>query len=78
MTLHQFTIRIQQSEITEEAINSLAAAGCDDATVGVQNGQVSMHFDREATTQIQAIRTALDDIEKSGIELTIKSITIEK
>lgn len=47
--------------------DSLFAAGCDDATIGIRNGVVYLDFDREAPCFEEAILSAIKDIERADI-----------
>ncbi len=44
----------------------LYESGCDDALVCVVNGQLTIDFDREASSLNEAISSASRDIEKAG------------
>lgn len=48
---------------TDEALNALAKAGCDDATVGSSGGVQHLDFDREADSYLAAVTSALNDVE---------------
>ena len=41
-------------------------AGCDDATISFQNGQIIVDFAREATSIDEALSTAVANIAKTG------------
>ena len=47
---------------------ALVAAGCDDSTTGSCNGEAFVAFDRNAPSLEDAIRSALADIRKAGVE----------
>ena len=54
------------SELTEEALNTLYEAGCDDALVCLdKDGTPFLEFDREATDLQTAIRSAIADVGKT-------------
>lgn len=46
--------------------NELYEAGCDDSSPGVFCGQLEVTFDREAETMMDAIRSALEQVESVG------------
>lgn len=48
---------------TDEALNALAEAGCDDATVGSSGGFQHLDFDREAGSYVEAVLSAVNDVE---------------
>ena len=41
-------------------------AGCDDALVSFQKGQIIVDFGREASSFAEAIATAIDDVQRAG------------
>ncbi len=56
-------------EVTDEAANRLFEAGCDDGTFCARDGVALLHFDRNAETLEEAIRSALDDVRSAGFEV---------
>ena len=69
MHSHHFTLIIEGPDMQEEAIiNALFENGCDDGTIGRSEGIQFIVFDREAASFAEAIRSAIDDIERT-IEL---------
>jgi hypothetical protein len=61
MSEHSFTLLIDGD--VDAAIDTLFEAGCDDATFGQVDGIDFADFDREAPELLDAIRTAIADIE---------------
>lgn len=57
------------SEVTDEHADELFAAGCDDGTPAVCNGVAWVHFDREAATLEDAIRSAVAQIRAAGFQV---------
>lgn len=58
-----FTLFVQGPDVlTDEAVDALFAAGCDDATFGARDGAQYAAFDREASTFEQALASAISDI----------------
>ena len=55
------------TDFTDEHVDALFAAGCDDATVARRLGRVYVTFCRSAETPLQAIASAIDDVERAGI-----------
>lgn len=55
------------SEITPDHADALFAAGCDDGTPASCNGVAWIHFDREAASLEEAIRSAYTQVRSSGL-----------
>jgi hypothetical protein len=61
---YEFTLLVTGADMqTDEALNSLAEAGCEDATVGSSGGVQHLDFDREASSYLEAVRSAIGDVE---------------
>jgi hypothetical protein len=59
------TLPAEDSDV-DALIERLGAAGCTDALVGTgQAGRVALHFNREAGSAKQAIRSALRDVARA-------------
>ncbi|MDN5861438.1 MAG: hypothetical protein L0H84_22780, partial [Pseudonocardia sp.] len=55
-------------DLTDEQLDALFDAGCDDATFSIErDGIVLGFFDREAQTQEDAVLSAIDDVERADI-----------
>ena len=54
-------------ELTSEVENALFETGCDDATLSVQYGCISMEFSRTAASLKDAILSAIRDVRKAKI-----------
>ena len=66
---YEFKIILADHDVmTVDLGEALVAAGCDDSTTGSCNGEAFVAFDREAATLEEAIRTAIADVRKAGIE----------
>jgi hypothetical protein len=66
------------SEVTDEQADELFAAGCDDGTPAGCNGVAWIHFDREAVSLEEAIRSAVAQVRAAGfavlkVELDVDS-----
>ncbi len=62
--MYEFTLLVVGPDLqTDEALNSLAEIGCDDATVGSSGGVQHMDFDREASSYLAAVLGAIKDVE---------------
>lgn len=65
---------INSLSLDQEA--ALFDAGCDDSTVGLQNGQVHLMFTREAKDLAVAIASAVEDVNKAKIGVEIVRIDL--
>jgi hypothetical protein len=54
-------------ELTTEVEDALFEAGCDDATLSIQYGQLYMEFSRRARAIEEAILSAIHDVHKAGV-----------
>jgi hypothetical protein len=62
--LFSFTLTIEGAVIlTDDAIEALYEAGCDDATFGVSDGIQTGEFDREAADFAEAVAGAIKAVE---------------
>jgi hypothetical protein len=62
--VYSFTLTIEGADVlTDDALDALYEAGCDDATFGVSNGVQTADFDREATDFADAVASAIKAIE---------------
>ncbi|MBL6926052.1 MAG: DNA-binding protein [Acidimicrobiia bacterium] len=71
MKTYQFTLIVDGPDLqTDELIDSLYEAGCDDALVGRTDSVQYLDFDRQATSIDEAILSAVADIELiDGLEV---------
>jgi hypothetical protein len=71
MNTYDFTLVLSGfSELTDEALDTLHEAGCDDGLVCLdKDGTPFIEFDREATDIQSAIRTAIADIQKTPFKV---------
>jgi hypothetical protein len=68
MTEWTFRLTLRGIELTDEQLDTLYAAGCDDGSFSAElNGTVLGFFDREAPTEQDAVISAIVDIEQAGI-----------
>lgn len=64
MSKHTFTVIVEGADLhSEEVVDALFEAGCDDALVGSSDGVDYLDFDREAETLEEAMRSAITAIE---------------
>ena len=54
------------SEISDEGADALFQAGCDDATPSSCDGLARVHFDRQAPSLEEAIRSAVAQVQSAG------------
>lgn len=66
MTMHTFTLVLDRGP-TDDEIDALFGAGCDDAAFGVEGGLPVAEFDRQADTIADAIATAVRAVESVGL-----------
>src|SRR5436190_15813608 len=64
-------------EVTDDLADELFAAGCDDATLASCDGVVWVHFDREAASPEDAIRSAVEQIKIAGISLSKVELDVD-
>jgi hypothetical protein len=57
-------------EVTDEQADGLFAAGCDDGTPACCNGVAWVHFDREASSLEEAIRSAVTQVQRAGLRVS--------
>ncbi|HKX15880.1 MAG TPA: hypothetical protein VJN19_11840 [Propionibacteriaceae bacterium] len=63
-----FRLTLAGIELTDEQLDALFEAGCDDATFSLErDGTVLGLFDREAETQDDAVLSAITNVEGAGI-----------
>ena len=68
MSEYDFTlILFGITDFTDDQVDSLFDAGCDDATVAQRSGRVYMTFSRDAQSMTEAIISAIVDIRKANI-----------
>jgi hypothetical protein len=69
---HQFTLIYTGIEdFTDEFVNAMYEAGCDDALIGMRDGFFFADFGRSAPTFREALISAIEDIERSGQPLQL-------
>jgi hypothetical protein len=65
---YDFTLNFalpQQDADPEEFVEQLFAEGCDDALIGIgQHGRLALDFAREAPSAVEAILSALSDVQR--------------
>lgn len=81
MNAFEFTLRFRLPTTfadVDQVVGALAEAGCDDATVGIgRPGRISLAFEREAGSALDAMASAVRNVERAipGAELEDASST---
>lgn len=72
MQRFMFTLVVEGCDLkTDEVVDALFEAGCDDALVGSSEGVQFLDFDREAGSVDEAVRSAVADVESvEGLMVT--------
>jgi hypothetical protein len=69
MKEYEFTLKYRlgnPGEDAEKYLEALARSGCEDAAVGVgQNGRIALNFIREAESALEAIASAIFDVQQA-------------
>ena len=77
MKTYEFVATLSQgTEYSDELVEALYEAGCDDGSVWSSEGVVEIGFNREAESLEAAIRSALGDVQKAGA--TVIRVTLEE
>jgi len=76
MNTYSFSIYFDTTESYDYLVEKLYEAGCDDSLVGVCDGIHCIDFDRESTSINEAIKSAIENIISSGLEIRVTSITV--
>jgi hypothetical protein len=67
MKTYEFDIILKDiAELDDEHAEALFEAGCDDGTLASRDGVAWIHFDREAVSLEEAIRTAVAQVQSTG------------
>ena len=72
MSTYHFTLIVDGPDVQSgSAIDALYEAGCDDALIGRTDGIQYIEFDREAAGVVEAVLSAVADIERvDGVKVT--------
>jgi len=75
MTDYEFTLKFSLPDADDRPdrhIEALAAAGCEDALIGIgQRGRIALDFTRTAKSALAAIASALRDVRKAIPQATL-------
>ena len=70
MKTYEFDVVLKDvSEIPDDQADALFVAGCDDGTPASCNGVAWIHFDREASSLEEAIRSAVAQVQAVGFRV---------
>ncbi len=75
MRTHEFRLVLGGvADLSDDVLNALFEAGCDDATPCLRVGRVYLSFDREAPSFRAAVLSAISDVHRAGIGATVTAI----
>jgi hypothetical protein len=78
MKLYAFDVVLKDiSEVTDDLANRLFTAGCEDSTPSSCNGVAWVHFDREADSLEEAIRSAVEQVQRAGLRVAKVEVEVE-
>ena len=72
---HEFTLVLACCDLSEAHCNALFEAGCDDGTISTSQGVSRIDFARNARSLEDAIRSAMADVDRAGLQVTHAEIT---
>ena len=76
MKTYEFDLLLNDvRELTDDQADALFAAGCDDGIPVSSNGAAWIHFDREAASLEEALRSAVAQVQVAG--LTVSKIELD-
>jgi len=62
------------TELTDELVDLLYEAGCDDGLIGMQSGEFFIDFHRRAPSYRIALMSAIADLERAGLGLELTRV----
>jgi len=66
---YEFSLILAATDVTDDEVDKLYEAGCDDGSI-LSRGDVTMvQFDRVASTLDEALATAIGDVEAAGFQV---------
>lgn len=78
MRTYDFDVVLKDlSEVTDDQADALFAAGCDDGTPACCNGLAWIHFDREASSLEEAIRSAVAQVQAAGLRVSKVELDVD-
>ncbi len=71
MKIYEFDVVLSDvEELADDQADALFRAGCDDGTPVSSCGVTWVHFDREATSLEEAIRSAIAQVRSAGFQIS--------
>lgn len=71
MKTYEFDVILKDvREVTDDQADALFAGGCDDATPASCEGLAWLHFDRQANSLEDAIRSAIAQVQSAGFNVS--------
>ena len=68
MKTYEFNVVLKDTtDVTDDQADALFAAGCEDGTPASSNGTAWVHFDRQAPSLEEAIRSAVGQVQAAGL-----------
>jgi hypothetical protein len=78
MTEWTFRLALRGIELTDEQLDTLYEAGCDDGSFSLEpDGTVFGYFDRDADAQDDAVLSAIRDVESAGIGARVVKVSAD-
>jgi hypothetical protein len=78
MKSYQFDVVLKGvTELADEQADALFEAGCDDATPASRDGLTWAHFDREAPSLEEAIRSAVAQVQSAGFTVSKVELDVD-
>lgn len=78
MKHYDFTLILsKEAELTDQLVEDLYEAGCDDGSPSSRAGVVRVTLHRESASLEQAIRSGIADVQKAGCRVTRVEIVAE-
>jgi hypothetical protein len=78
MKTYEFDVMLKDlSEVTDDQADRLFAAGCDEGTPASCDGQAWIHFDKEAASLEEAIRSAVAQIRAAGFQVSKVELDVD-
>ena len=78
MKTYEFDVVLKDlSEVTDDQADRLFAAGCDEGSPASCDGVAWIHFDKEATSLEEAIRSAVAQIQAAGFQVSKVELDVD-
>lgn len=78
MKTYEFDVVLKDlSEVTDDDADRLFAAGCDEGTPASCDGMAWIHFDKEAASLEEAIRSAIAQIQAAGFQVSKVELDVD-